>query len=608
MNKHWNIKQQPEIQKVRQLAQSLMPDKNISEMYANNKDINKQYKRCYEIVAGLLIQRGIDTFDEARDFFRPNFDKLHNPFLMEDMKKAVERIEVAIQANENILIYGDYDVDGTTAVALVYSYLKTFYNNIDYYIPDRYKEGYGVSFQGVDYAYEHKVKLIICLDCGIKATEEIREASKKGIEFIVCDHHLPGTEIPEAYAILDPKLPNSKYPYKELSGCGVGFKLVQALQIQRGKPNTYAELNKYLDLLAMSIAADVVPITGENRILSFLGLQVINKRPRVGLEALLSCAEITRVNSGSFYFNRELTIADLSFLIGPRINAAGRMKSGEDAVRLLVSNDRVEALKIAKDIDAYNTDRKNKDQEATCEAKKYIEKMNLKNNKCIVICNESWHQGIIGIVASRIAEEEVKPTIIFTKTDGIMTGSARSVKNFDIYSAIESCRHLLTHFGGHKFAAGLSLNEENFAEFQRLFEEQVDKHITSEDVTPEIDIDMPISLGDISERMLRILQQFQPFGPENNIPVFCSYEVCDAASVRKVGKNHLKFSAIATIERSEAIPCIGFSLGEYFDLLHKGDKVDICYTIEENNYFKKPKPDIQLNVKDIRKSSEEQLL
>lgn len=605
MNKHWNIKQQPDIQKVRQLAQSLMPDKNIGEMYANNKDINKRYKRCYEIVAGLLIQRGIDSFDKARDFFRPNFDKLHDPFLMEDMKKAVERIEVAINANENILIYGDYDVDGTTAVALVYSYLKTFYNNIDYYIPDRYKEGYGVSLQGVDYAYEHKVKLIICLDCGIKATEEIRKASTKGIEFIVCDHHLPGTEIPEACAILDPKLPNSKYPYKELSGCGVGFKLVQALQIQRGKPNTYAELNKYLDLLAMSIAADVVPITGENRILSFLGLHVINKRPRVGLEALLSCAEIMHVNNGSFYFNRELTIADLSFLIGPRINAAGRMKSGEDAVRLLVSNDRDEALKIAKDIDAYNTDRKNKDQEATCEAKQYIERMNLKNNKCIVICNESWHQGIIGIVASRIAEEEVKPTIIFTKTDGIMTGSARSVKNFDIYSAIESCRHLLTHFGGHKFAAGLSLKEENFAEFQRLFEEQVDKHITSEDVTPEIDIDMPISLGDISERMLRILQQFQPFGPENNIPVFCSYEVCDAASVRKVGKNHLKFSAIATIERSEAIPCIGFSLGEYFDLLHKGDKVDICYTIEENNFFKKPKPDIQLNVKDIRKSSEE---
>ncbi len=593
MNKYWNIKPTADRQKVHQLAEQL---------YVPGHNSKQKDMRCYEVVANLLIQRNIDTFEKARDFFRPKIENLNDPFLMEDMEKAVERILVAVNANEGILVYGDYDVDGTTAVALVYSYLRTFYNNLYYYIPDRYSEGYGVSFRGVDYAYDNKVKLIICLDCGIKATQEIAYASEKGIDFIVCDHHLPGTDIPKAYAILDPKMESSKYPYKELSGCGIGFKLIQALQRQNKK--TDRDIIKYLDLVALSIAADVVPLTGENRILAYYGLQVINHNPRVGLEALLYFANITHEkDSKPFYFNRKLTISDLSFLIGPRINAAGRMESGANAVRLLVSTSRQKAIEIAATIDENNTDRKNKDQLATTEAKQIIEQMNLKNKKCIVLCNENWHQGIIGIVASRISEEEVKPTIIFTKTDGIMTGSARSVKNFDIYSAIESCRHLLTHFGGHKFAAGLSLKEENFSEFQRLFEKQVEQHITNQDVTPQIDIDMPISLGDISDRLLRILQQFQPFGPENTQPVFCSYEVCDANSVRKVGKNHIKFSAIATNERTEPISCIGFSLGKHFDLLHSGSKVDICYTLEENYY--NGHTELQLNIKDIKKSSEE---
>ncbi|MBR1625823.1 MAG: DHH family phosphoesterase [Bacteroidales bacterium] len=568
--------------------------------------------RCYRIVANLLVQRGIDTYDKAKDFFRPDLNKLHNPFLMEDMDKAVERIMIAVDANEKIMVYGDYDVDGTSAVALVYSYLHTFYENLDYYIPDRYEEGYGVSFKGINYAAQTDVKLIICLDCGIKAIEEIAYAGEKGIDFIVCDHHLPGKDLPKAYSILDPKLDDCKYPYDELSGCGIGFKLIQALQQKREKPAD--DLKQYLDLVAISIAADVVPLTGENRILAYHGLKVINTRPRVGLEAILACANITHEENSTNiqhedtqkktkpYFNKILNIQDLSFLIGPRINAAGRMQSARKAVDLLKTKNKEKAERIAEEIDGSNEDRKEKDRQATIEAKQEINDRGLKDKKCIVLCNENWHQGIIGIVASRIAEEDYKPTVIFTKNNGIMTGSARSVKNFDIYSAIEKCRHLLTHFGGHKFAAGLSLKEDNFAEFQRLFENEVEQNISNISLEPEIDIDMEIRLGDASEKLLRILQQFEPFGPDNTEPVFMSKEIYDANGARQVGRNHLKFSAIPINENILPIPCIGFSLASHYDTLRSGKKIDLCYSIEENRY--QGRRELQLNVKDIKESKD----
>ena len=507
MSKRWKYKAQGDADKVERLAGLLcMPKENPTE-----KD-----KRCYRIVANLLVQRGIDTFEKAKDFFRPDLNKLHNPFLMENMEHAVERIMVAVYAKEKIMVYGDYDVDGTSAVALVYSYLSTFYDNLTYYVPDRYEEGYGVSFKGVDTAENDGVSLIICLDCGIKATEEIAYAGEKGIDFIVCDHHLPGKELPKAYAILDPKLEGCKYPYDELSGCGIGFKLIQALQQKRGKPAD--DLKQYLDLVAISIAADVVPLTGENRILAFHGLRVLNTKPRVGLEAILACANIIHEDAAlPYYFNKVLTIQDLSFLIGPRINAAGRMDSASKAVALLKTKNKEKAERIAEEINESNEDRKIKDQVATKEAQEEISNHKLDQQKCIVLCNENWHQGVIGIVASRIAEEHYKPTIIFTKKNGILTGSARSVKNFDIYSAIEKCRHLLTHFGGHKFAAGLSLKEDNFAEFCRLFEKEVEDNMSQDGILPEIDIDMEILLGDASEKLLRILWQFEPFGPENNV-------------------------------------------------------------------------------------------
>ncbi len=588
--KIWKFQQEEDREKVERLAKELcMPKDNPT-----TKDLS-----CYTIVANLLVQRGIDTFDKAKDFFRPDLNKLHDPFLMKDMEHAIERILLAIEAKEGILVYGDYDVDGTSAVALVYSYLSTFYDNLLYYIPDRYKEGYGVSFKGVDFADQNDIRLIICLDCGIKATEEIAYALEKNIDFIVCDHHLPGKELPKAYAILDPKLDDCHYPYDELSGCGVGFKLIQALQERRKRPAK--ELIPYLDLVAISIAADVVPITGENRILAFHGLKVINHKPRVGLESILTLANITHEQDNSpYYFNKILTIQDLSFLIGPRINAAGRMKSATLAVDLLKTKNKDKAERIAQEINASNEYRKEKDKQATEEAKQEIRDKLLDNKKCIVLCNEDWHQGIIGIVASRIAEEFCKPTIIFTKNNGIVTGSARSFKDYDIYSAIEQCRHLLEHFGGHKSAAGLSLKEDNFEQFKHLFEEQVEQTLNIENTVPEVDIDLSISLSDVSEKLLRILRQFEPFGPENNEPIFFSGGVYDANKVRKVGINHLKFAAIPIAERIEPIHCIGFSLARYYDLLYNGNQIDICYRIEENNW--KDKRELQLNIIDIRDS------
>lgn len=593
MEKIWTIKQQGNKDSVERLARELcMPKDNPSE-----KDL-----RTYRIIANLLVQRGITTFSEAKTFFRPDLNHLHDPFLMKDMDKAVERILFAISAKEKILVYGDYDVDGTSAVALVYSYLEEFYDNIDFYIPDRYEEGYGVSFKGVDYAKSTDVSLIICLDCGIKATEEIAYAGERGIDFIVCDHHLPGIELPKAYAILDAKMEGNEYPYDELSGCGVGFKLIQAIQRKRGlKPD---DLISYLDLVSISIAADVVPLTGENRILAYYGLKVLNKKPRVGLEAILSYANVKHKDgdSNKMYFNRLLTISDLGFLIGPRINAAGRMESGKSAVELLIEKDIHKAEEIANRINENNETRKNKDKEATIQAKEMLSTSDIGKKKSIVLYNKNWHQGIIGIVASRISEEENKPTIIFTNNNGVITGSARSVKNFDIYTTIEKCRHLLTHFGGHRFAAGLSMEEDKFEEFKLLFEQEVEKTIEEEELTPEILVDTEIELRDINDKLHRILNQFQPFGPENTEPIFLSTHIYDESKVRKVGKNHLKFAAIPSERYNPPISCIGFSLGEYYELLKYGRMIDICYTIEENTYL--GHNELQLNVKDIRESKE----
>lgn len=591
MDKQWTIKKQAEEEAIERLAQELcMPRQNPT----------KQDKRIYNIIANLLIHRGIRTFSQAKTFFRPDLNRLHDPFLMKDMDRAVERILFAVNAKERILVYGDYDVDGTSAVALVYSYLEGFHDNLDYYIPDRYDEGYGISFKGVDYAADTNVSLIICLDCGIKATEEIAYAGEKDIDFIVCDHHLPGKELPKAYAILDPKAGNNDYPYDELSGCGVGFKLIQALQRRRGLKGD--DIVHYLDLVAISIATDVVPLTGENRILAYYGLRVLNSKPCMGIEAILSFANIKHLEGGSNrqYFNRELTISDLGFLIGPRINAAGRMDSGRSAVELLIESNREKAMAIAAKINENNEDRKNKDQEASKQAREMIAQSRDESKKALVLYNENWHQGIIGIIASRLSEEQNKPTIIFTKTNGYITGSARSVKNFDIYTVIEKYRHLLTHFGGHRFAAGLSLKEENFEEFKTLFVQEVERTIDEQELVPEIALDMEIELSDINDKLLRLIQAFQPFGPENPEPVFSSCQIYDANRVRKVGNNHLKFAAIPIKENIAPVSCIGFSLGRYYDMLAKGAKIDICYNIEENIY--QGHRELQLNVKDIRES------
>jgi single-stranded-DNA-specific exonuclease len=588
MEKRWAFKERGDREVVSRLAKQLCVGKNN----AGNDDLF-----TYEIVAELLVQRGITTYEEAERFFRPKYEHLHDPYLMNDMDKAVERILVAIKGNEKILVYGDYDVDGTSAVALVFSYLEKFSSNIDFYIPDRYSEGYGVSIKGIDYAVDNDVKLIICLDCGIKAHEEILYAKQKGVDFIVCDHHLPSDTLPEAWAVLDPKRVDSTYPYKELSGCGIGFKLVQAIQKEKNRP--FEEILNYLDLVAISIAADVVPLTGENRVLAYYGLKVINKRPRVGIEAILSYSNIKHEANSKDYFSRKLIISDLVFLVGPRINAAGRMESGRKAVELLKSANREEVELIAKEIDENNKQRKDLDKQATEQAKEMLNaSKDLASKKTTVVYGETWHKGVIGIVASRLIEQYYKPTIVFTKSNDLITGSARSVKDFDIYAAIESCSHLLTHFGGHKFAAGLSLPEKNLEEFKALFEKQVENSISDSQMVPEIEIDLEIELGNITPRLFRILKQFAPFGPENNIPIFCSKRLMDTGFARTVGSKHLKLSAVSREKSSFPFDCIGFGLAEYQKEVSKGSMFDICYQIDENDF--QGKTSLQLNLKDLK--------
>ena len=547
-----------------------------------------------EILAILLVQRGITNFEEAKNFFRPSLSQLHDPFLMKDMDKAVDRLQKAMNNGEKILIYGDYDVDGTTAVALIYTYLKNFVNKkkIEFYIPDRYEEGYGISYKGIDYAADNGFGLVIVLDCGIKAVEKIEYANQRGVDFIICDHHRPDDVIPNAVAVLDSKRPDCEYPYKELSGCGVGFKLITALSMRLGRP--IEEVYELLDYVAVSIAADIVPITGENRVLAYFGLIQLNKNPRPGIAAVLRQAEQKNVA------DKELTISDLVFLIGPRINAAGRLEKASDSVRLLLATNKDHAEKLAASINDLNSKRREFDNAITEEALQMIdadEKM--RNAKSTVIFNENWHKGVIGIVASRLTDSYYRPTIVLTRSGNLITGSARSIKNFDIYDAIDSCSDILEHFGGHKYAAGLSLKPENLKEFSERFEKYVSEHLEDDDLTPELNVDIEMDFTNITPKFVRILKQFAPFGPGNLSPVFLTRNVVDAGFSRAVGnRKHLKLSVMQQGNTDFVFSGIAFQKGDLYERIHDKEPFTMCYYIEEN--FWQGKTTLQLNVKDIK--------
>jgi single-stranded-DNA-specific exonuclease len=541
-------------------------------------------------LAQLLIQRNIKTFKEARDFFRPDLSNLHDPFLMKDMDRAIQRILDAIEAGEKVMIYGDYDVDGTTAVALVYSYFKDHFIDIDYYIPDRYDEGYGISLKGIDFAARHGFTLVIALDCGIKAVEKIDYARKLGVEFIICDHHNPGDRIPDAVAVLDPKQEGCPYPYKELSGCGVGLKLVQAFGIRNGLDADKAY--DYLDLVVVSIASDIVPITGENRIMAHFGLKKLNDDPSIGLKAIKEVAGIDRT---------DITIEDIVFKIGPRINAAGRMESGKKSVDLLVCDKGTDAHIISKKINSFNLDRRNIDTEITRQAIEMIQgDPSLKERNSTVLYNPGWHKGVIGIVASRLLDHFYKPTVILTKSNGLVTGSARSVVGFDLYQAIESCSDLLENFGGHKYAAGLTMKVHNLPIFRERFEKIVCETIDPEQLIPVVEIDTELQLSDITEKFFRILKQFEPFGPENISPVFLSENVVDNGYGRIVGPNgeHLKLTLIQEENPFKVFPAIGFHQGCHFDKINKGAPFDICYQLMENEF--RGRINLQINILDLK--------
>ncbi|WP_101689016.1 single-stranded-DNA-specific exonuclease RecJ [Dysgonomonas massiliensis] len=540
------------------------------------------------VLAQLLIQRGIDSVEKAERFFNPSLEDLHDPFLLPDMDKAVARIEKALGQKERILVYGDYDVDGTTAVALVYKFLRKFTTNLDYYIPDRYDEGYGISEQGIDYAHETGVKLIIALDCGIKAIDKIEYAKSKGIDFIVGDHHMPDDKLPDAVAVIDAKRTDSIYPYEHLSGCGVGFKMAQALA-QNNKIDP-AELYELLDLVAVSVASDIVPITGENRILTHFGLKQLNSNPSVGLQGIIDVCGLTH--------NKDITVSDIIFKIGPRINASGRMMNGKEAVDLLIATSLDEARKMSENIDHYNDDRRELDKRITDEANVFIdEHIDIQNKKSIVIYDESWHKGVIGIVASRLTEKYLRPAIVLTKSNGLITGSARSVGGFDIYKAIESCKDILENFGGHTYAAGMSLKEENLYEFRRRIEEISMEIIAPEMMQPQIDVNAELTFREINQQFIEDLAQFQPFGPENENPIFVTRNVIDYGTSKLVGKGNVHIK-LDMIDKSTSFPVngIAFRQGVVFDKIRK-NTFDICYTLEENNH--RGKKNIQLYVKDI---------
>jgi single-stranded-DNA-specific exonuclease len=542
------------------------------------------------VLAVLLSQRGIRSYGEAKAFFRPELSNLHDPFLMKDMDKAVDRICAAIDKKEKILIYGDYDVDGTTAVALVYLFLKKIYSNIAFYIPNRYDEGYGISYKGIDYARENGFPLMIALDCGIKAAEKIEYARKCKIDFIICDHHFPGDGIPEAVAVLDPKRLDCDYPYKHLSGCGVGYKFMQALALRKNIPMT--ELERFLDLVAVSIASDIVPLTGENRILAHFGLKKLNENPTMGLRSVIKTSGIE---------NKEITIDDIVFKIGPRINAAGRIESGIKAVELLISDDETLASSMSDRINEFNNTRKNIDTIITSEAMKLLANDPLiKQKRSTVLFNAKWHKGVIGIVASRLIESYYRPTIVLTESNGFATGSARSIDGFDLYQAVDACSDLLENFGGHMFAAGLTMKLENVEKFRKRFEEVVANTLTEDQLIPHIEIDAQLELCDINPKFFRILKQFQPFGPENMSPVFLTKNVVDNGCGRLVGScgGHLKLELIQEVEPFHSYPAIGFQLGQHWDYIKSGNPFDICYSIEENEF--RGNTSLQIRLKDIK--------
>lgn len=537
----------------------------------------------------LLIQRDVVSVEEAEKFFYPSLKDLHDPFLLPDMDKAIARIEKALGQKERILVYGDYDVDGTTAVALVYKFLRKFTTNLDYYIPDRYDEGYGISEQGIDYASETEVKLIIALDCGIKAIEKVNYAKSKGIDFIICDHHMPDDTLPDAVAVVDAKRVDSTYPYEHLSGCGVGFKLVQAIAQSNGIG--FSEFSDLLDLVAVSIASDIVPITGENRILATYGLKQLNSSPSLGLKGIIDICELNHKN---------ITVSDIVFKIGPRINASGRMMNGKEAVDLLLSSTTDDARIKSENIDHYNDDRRELDKRITDEANSFIEiNVDIARKNSIVIYDESWHKGVIGIVASRLTEKYFRPAVVLTKSNDLITGSARSVMGFDVYKAIESCKDILENFGGHTYAAGLSLREENLAEFKRRFEAMSFKLIAPEMMCPQIDIDAKLTFKDIDNKFIYDLSRFAPFGPENLNPIFVSENVRNYGTSKLVGKElmHIKLDMI---DETSYNPMYGiaFRQGKRFNLV-KQDSFDICYTLEQNTH--NGKTSTQLYVKDIDK-------
>ena len=539
------------------------------------------------ILANLLIQRGIKTESAAKRFFRPMLNELIDPFLMNDMDVAVDRLNDAMGRKERIMIYGDYDVDGCTAVALVYKFLQQFYSNIEYYIPDRYDEGYGVSRKGIDYAKETGVKLIIILDCGIKAIDEIAYAKSLDIDFIICDHHVPDEEMPPAVAILNPKRPDSTYPFHHLSGCGVGFKFMQAFAKNNGIP--FARLIPLLDLCAVSIASDIVPVTGENRTLAFHGLKQLNQSPSVGLKAIIDICGLT---------NRELTMSDIVFKIGPRINASGRMQNGKEAVELLVEKDFRRALVEAGMINEYNEQRKDVDKQMTEEANSIVEKLeSQKHLSSIVLYDENWKKGVIGIVASRLTEIYFRPTIVLTMSDGMATGSARSVAGFDIYDAIKSCRDLLENFGGHTYAAGLSLKAENIKEFICRFQAYVNNHIMPEQTQPILDIEEVIDFKDITKKMQADLKKFAPHGPCNPKPLFCTRNVYDYGTSKVVGRHqeHIKLELVDS-RSSNVMNGIAFGQSAAARYIKSKRSFDIVYTIEENAY---KRGEVQLQIEDI---------
>lgn len=542
------------------------------------------------VLASLLVQRGIRDFEEARTFFRPQLEGLHNPFLMKDMDKAILRLKDAIDQQEKVLIYGDYDVDGTTSVALMYSFLRDRIEDLGYYIPDRYSEGYGISYPGIKYAEENGFSLIIALDCGIKAVEKIGYASSRGIDFIICDHHLPGDELPKAVAILDPKRPDCEYPYKELSGCGVGFKLLQAYTLRNGIP--FATIACYLDLVAVSIASDLVPMTGENKILAYHGLRKLNTDPVPGLRALMNLSNLGE---------KPMTATDLIFRIGPRLNAAGRISSGASSVELLIAQNKHEAQILGEQINSYNDHRKTIDGDITEMAMKMVEEQDkIQVRKTTVLFQPDWVMGVVGIVASRLIEHFYRPTVILTRSNGLATGSARSVDEYDIYNAINSCSDLLESFGGHKYAAGLTLPIENIEAFIERFENYVASTITEDQLKPQIIVDREIKLSEISQRFFRILKQFEPFGPENLAPVFVAREVFDTGKSRQVGRGweHLKLSITDGKPETQDIEAIAFNMGHLFSEIHRGKPFDLCFCIEENIF--RGISSIQLMVKDIR--------